>query len=85
MGTQAVPKKRNWWVLGAFGGGGEAVSSGKKAKLHSVQLKRLSCTQCNLVRIPTIAPLVGWSIAVLDGLTTDSSTACMRLNCILAR
>ena len=51
MGTQ-VPKKPNWWVLGAFGGGGEAVSSGKKAKLHSVQLKRLSCTQCNLAHIP---------------------------------
>ena len=46
MGTQG-PKKPNWWVLGAFGGGGEALSWGKKAKLHSVQLKRLSCTQCN--------------------------------------
>ena len=57
MGTQ-VPKKPNWWVLGAFGGGGEAVSSGKKAKLHSVQLKRLSCTQCNLVPIPTSAVYV---------------------------
>ena len=57
MGTQ-VPKKPNWWVLGAFGGGGEAVSSGKKAKLHSVQLKRLSCTQCNLVRITIIRGLM---------------------------
>ena len=32
MGTQG-PKKTNWWVLGAFGGGGEALSWGKKAKL----------------------------------------------------
>ena len=51
MGTQG-PKKPNWLVLGAFGGSGEALSWGKKAKLHSVQLKRLSCTQCNLVPIP---------------------------------
>ena len=35
MGTQG-PKKPNWWVLGAFGGGGEALSWGKKAKLDRV-------------------------------------------------
>ena len=66
MGTQG-PKKPNWWVLGAFGGGGEAVSSGKKAKLHSVQLKRLSCTQCNLVRIPTRVPNAVAAAAVVLG------------------
>ena len=32
MGTQG-PKKPNWLVLGAFGGSGEALSWGKKAKL----------------------------------------------------
>ena len=33
MGTQG-PKKPNWLVLGAFGGSGEALSWGKKAKLQ---------------------------------------------------
>ena len=51
MGTQ-VPKKPNWWVLGAFGGGGEALSWGKKAKFHLVELRRLSSTKWNLVHIP---------------------------------
>ena len=35
MGTQG-PKKPNWLVLGAFGGSGEALSWGKKAKFDSV-------------------------------------------------
>ena len=51
MGTQG-PKKPNWWVLGAFGGGGEALSWGKKAKLPIGQLKRLSYPMGNLARIP---------------------------------
>ena len=41
MGTQG-PKKPNWLVQGAFGGSGEALSWGKKAKLPLGQLKRLS-------------------------------------------
>ena len=52
MGTQG-PKKPNWLVLGAFGGSGEALSWGKKAKLPIGQLKRLSCPLDNLARIPT--------------------------------
>ena len=51
MGTQG-PKKPNWLVLGAFGGSGEALSWGKKAKLSIGQLKRLSCPLDNLARIP---------------------------------
>ena len=54
MGTQG-PKKPNWLVLGAFGGSGEALSWGKKAKLSIGQLKRLSCPLDNLVHIPTKA------------------------------
>ena len=51
MGTQG-PKKPNWLVLGAFGGSGEALSWGKKAKLPIGQLKRLSCPLDNLAHIP---------------------------------
>ena len=51
MGTQG-PKKPNWLVLGAFGGSGEALSWGKKAKFHLVELRRLSSTKWNLVHIP---------------------------------
>ena len=51
MGTQG-PKKPNWLVLGAFGGSGDAFSWTRKAKLLIEQLKALSCSMSNLVRIP---------------------------------
>ena len=66
MGTQG-PKKPNWLVLGAFGGSGEALSWGKKAKLPIGQLKRLSCPLDNLVRIPTEFDRHGLKIPVAFG------------------
>ena len=51
MGTQG-PKKPNWLVLGAFGGSGEALSWSGNAKFELLELKRLSSSNSNLVRIP---------------------------------
>ena len=51
MGTQG-PKKPNWLVLGAFGGSGEALSWSGNAKFELLELKMLSSSNWNLVRIP---------------------------------
>ena len=59
MGTQG-PKKPNWLVLGAFGGSGEALSWGKKAKLPIGQLKRLSCPMGNLAHITRMENALGF-------------------------
>ena len=52
MGTQG-PKKPNWLVLGAFGGSGEAFSWSGNAKFELLELKMLSSSNSNLVRITT--------------------------------
>ena len=49
MGTQG-PKKPNCWVLGAFGGSGDAFSWTRKAKFLTEELKALSSQLRNLVR-----------------------------------
>ena len=51
---EGLPKIPSWWVLGAFGGSGDAFSWTRKAKLLIEQLKALSYSMSNLVRIPMI-------------------------------
>ena len=49
---EGLPKIPSWWVLGAFDGSGGAFSWTRKAKLLIEQLKALSYSMSNLVRIP---------------------------------